>query len=184
MSQLSSWRSLKPTARWWFSNTDSSLYIRASSESKGSTIQHIWVKNAHGNCITQSASPCYLLNVLPKIRYFYRQNLLLLYYNHSVLDLCFSLSFFFFIIHKFVCLLNRISTHWCWWEIGWTLLDGPHRGWQRQIKQLESPDPWKQPVREKVKKDNNHLNYCFEFPLNYCVLCSGAGISESLCRWS
>lgn len=33
MSQLSSWRSLKPTARWWFSRTDSSLYIRASSES-------------------------------------------------------------------------------------------------------------------------------------------------------
>ena len=33
MSQLSSWSSLKPTARWWFSRTDSSLYIRASSES-------------------------------------------------------------------------------------------------------------------------------------------------------
>lgn len=40
MSQLSSWSSLKPTARWWFSNTDSSLYIRASSESERSTIQH------------------------------------------------------------------------------------------------------------------------------------------------
>lgn len=35
MSQFSSWSSLKPTARWWFSKTDSSLYIRASSESEG-----------------------------------------------------------------------------------------------------------------------------------------------------
>lgn len=33
MSQFSSCRSLKPTARWWFSNTDESLYISASSES-------------------------------------------------------------------------------------------------------------------------------------------------------
>lgn len=33
MSQLSSCRSLKPTARWWFSSTDESLYIKASSES-------------------------------------------------------------------------------------------------------------------------------------------------------
>lgn len=35
MSQFSSCRSLKPTARWWFSNTDESLYINASSESAG-----------------------------------------------------------------------------------------------------------------------------------------------------
>lgn len=35
MSQFSSCRSLKPTARWWFSNTDESLYIKASSESAG-----------------------------------------------------------------------------------------------------------------------------------------------------
>lgn len=27
---------MKPTARWWFSNTDSSLYMRASSESEHS----------------------------------------------------------------------------------------------------------------------------------------------------
>lgn len=33
MSQFSSCRSLKPTARWWFSSTDESLYISASSES-------------------------------------------------------------------------------------------------------------------------------------------------------
>lgn len=33
MSQFSSCRSLNPTARWWFSSTDSSLYINASSES-------------------------------------------------------------------------------------------------------------------------------------------------------
>ena len=33
MSQLSSCNSLKPTARWWFSSTDSSLYMSASSES-------------------------------------------------------------------------------------------------------------------------------------------------------
>lgn len=33
MSQFSWCRSLKPTARWWFSKTDSSLYMRASSES-------------------------------------------------------------------------------------------------------------------------------------------------------
>lgn len=33
MSQFSSCRSLKPTARWWFSNTDESLYMSASSES-------------------------------------------------------------------------------------------------------------------------------------------------------
>ena len=26
------WRSLKATAKWWFSNTDSSLYMRANSE--------------------------------------------------------------------------------------------------------------------------------------------------------
>lgn len=37
MSQFSSCRSLKPTARWWFSNTDESLYIKASSESAGRT---------------------------------------------------------------------------------------------------------------------------------------------------
>lgn len=36
MSQFSWCRSLKPTARWWFSNTDSSLYMRASSESEHS----------------------------------------------------------------------------------------------------------------------------------------------------
>lgn len=35
MSQFSSCRSLKPTARWWFSRTDESLYISASSESEG-----------------------------------------------------------------------------------------------------------------------------------------------------
>lgn len=34
MSQFSSCSSLKPTARWWFSSTDASLYIRASSESE------------------------------------------------------------------------------------------------------------------------------------------------------
>lgn len=34
MSQFSWCRSLKPTARWWFSRTDSSLYMRASSESE------------------------------------------------------------------------------------------------------------------------------------------------------
>ena len=39
MSQLSSCSSLKPTARWWFSSTDSSLYISASSESKPERIQ-------------------------------------------------------------------------------------------------------------------------------------------------
>lgn len=33
MSQFSSCSSLNPTARWWFSSTDSSLYINASSES-------------------------------------------------------------------------------------------------------------------------------------------------------
>lgn len=33
MSQFSSCRSLKPTARWWFSSTDESLYMRANSES-------------------------------------------------------------------------------------------------------------------------------------------------------
>lgn len=32
-SQLSSCSSLNPTAKWWFSKTDSSLYISASSES-------------------------------------------------------------------------------------------------------------------------------------------------------
>ena len=37
MSQFSSCRSLKPTARWWFSNTDESLYISASSESAQET---------------------------------------------------------------------------------------------------------------------------------------------------
>lgn len=37
MSQFSSCRSLKPTARWWFSNTDESLYINASSESAQET---------------------------------------------------------------------------------------------------------------------------------------------------
>lgn len=35
MSQFSWCSSLKPTARWWFSRTDSSLYISASSESAG-----------------------------------------------------------------------------------------------------------------------------------------------------
>ena len=40
MSQFSSWSSLKPTARWWFSSTDSSLYIRASSESAGGRASH------------------------------------------------------------------------------------------------------------------------------------------------
>lgn len=35
MSQFSSCKSLKPTARWWFSSTEESLYIRANSESKG-----------------------------------------------------------------------------------------------------------------------------------------------------
>lgn len=34
MSQFSSCSSLKPTARWWFSRTDESLYMRANSESK------------------------------------------------------------------------------------------------------------------------------------------------------
>lgn len=34
ISQFSSWSSLKPTARWWFSSTDSSLYMSASSESE------------------------------------------------------------------------------------------------------------------------------------------------------
>lgn len=34
MSQFSWCRSLKPTARWWFSRTDSSLYMRANSESE------------------------------------------------------------------------------------------------------------------------------------------------------
>lgn len=38
MSQFSWCRSLKPTARWWFSRTDSSLYMRASSESEGGVI--------------------------------------------------------------------------------------------------------------------------------------------------
>lgn len=33
MSQFSSCSSLKPTAKWWFSSTDESLYIKASSES-------------------------------------------------------------------------------------------------------------------------------------------------------
>ena len=32
ISQSGFWRSLKATARWWFSRTDSSLYIMASSE--------------------------------------------------------------------------------------------------------------------------------------------------------
>lgn len=32
MSQLSSCKSLKATAKWWFSKTDSSLYMSASSE--------------------------------------------------------------------------------------------------------------------------------------------------------
>ena len=40
MSQFSSWSSLNPTARWWFSSTDSSLYIRASSESVGGSVTH------------------------------------------------------------------------------------------------------------------------------------------------
>lgn len=34
ISQLSSCSSLNPTAKWWFSKTDSSLYISASSESE------------------------------------------------------------------------------------------------------------------------------------------------------
>lgn len=34
MSQFSSCSSLKPTARWWFSSTDESLYISANSEPK------------------------------------------------------------------------------------------------------------------------------------------------------
>ena len=33
MSQFSSWSNLKPTAKWWFSKTEESLYIKASSES-------------------------------------------------------------------------------------------------------------------------------------------------------
>ena len=33
MSQAGDWRSLKATARWWFSRMDSSLYMRARSES-------------------------------------------------------------------------------------------------------------------------------------------------------
>lgn len=41
MSQLSSCKSLNPTARWWFSSTDESLYIRASSESESKKRQKI-----------------------------------------------------------------------------------------------------------------------------------------------
>ena len=44
MSQCSSWSSLKPTARWWFSNTDSSLYIKASSESSKQRKMMTWWK--------------------------------------------------------------------------------------------------------------------------------------------
>lgn len=44
MSQFSSCRSLKPTARWWFSSTDSSLYINANSESvKQSRPGYQWI---------------------------------------------------------------------------------------------------------------------------------------------
>lgn len=42
MSQFSSCNSLKPTAKWWFSSTDSSLYISANSESAK--------KNNSGEC--------------------------------------------------------------------------------------------------------------------------------------
>lgn len=42
MSQFSCCRSLKPTARWWFSNTEASLYIRASSESKEKANNKLW----------------------------------------------------------------------------------------------------------------------------------------------
>lgn len=37
MLQSGFWRSLNATARWWFSRTDSSLYMMANSESKQKT---------------------------------------------------------------------------------------------------------------------------------------------------
>lgn len=40
----------------------------------------------------------------------------------------------------------------CLWETGWKPPDGPHREWQQRIKQLKSPDRWKQPVREKRQR--------------------------------
>ena len=46
MSQLGSCSSLKPTARWWFSRTDESLYMRASSESAHT---HTHSANTHGS---------------------------------------------------------------------------------------------------------------------------------------
>ena len=42
ISQSGFCSSLKATARWWFSSTDSSLYIRASSEPKHETMNTWW----------------------------------------------------------------------------------------------------------------------------------------------
>ena len=42
ISQSGFCSSLKATARWWFSSTDSSLYIRASSEPKHETMKTWW----------------------------------------------------------------------------------------------------------------------------------------------
>lgn len=64
MSQLSSCRSLKPTARWWFSSTDESLYIKASSESGGSNTeksQRAQQQLYGGTSTTQSANSLVLM---------------------------------------------------------------------------------------------------------------------------
>lgn len=46
MSQFSPCRSLKPTAKWWFSRTDSSLYMSASSESASQEESNLFIKTS------------------------------------------------------------------------------------------------------------------------------------------
>lgn len=114
MSQLSSCRSLKPTARWWFSSTDESLYIRASSESED--------KNVAKKRFTDST----VNHLKGKQRYpetqFYTDT-----YRHHIhacsRDPCWAMQ-----------------THWCWWGTDWKLQGDPHHGWRWQTEQRGSPD--------------------------------------------
>lgn len=124
MSQLSSCRSLKPTARWWFSSTDESLYIRASSESEGKKGQ----KKVH----RQHCKPpqCITNHILHGHVFIGTSSMLLHTIGAHVRS------------HN-PC--GAMPTHWCWWETDWKLQGDPHHGWRWQTEQRGSPDQWTQP---------------------------------------
>ena len=122
MSQLSSCSSLKPTARWWFSRTDSSLYMRASSESEnGEAEGKQWAHFRGGYC--RAINPRWGDGHIK--RRGQREGAL---------------------------------THLCWWGTDWTLLDGPHRGWQQQRWRRGSQGLWRRPVWNKTKREGAFRN--------------------------